>query len=449
MSTDLQQIHVLPRTGRYANPRRGGDVLPIVYGDLIGGGEGGVWTCPCIDTVNFVYAVAAHPVLSPANGNSVTVHSRDGADITANFSFAHDSDYEGLGHIATLTSTAGDQKSNEPLAVRLKGKVDASGNLIQNPMAAVHDFLVYHVGVKAKEFDATWKTRTEDHLASLSIAAAGVVERDVRPDQVITEMLRLMASWWRNGSGKLIFKPHIGPGGVLASDVTAYLGPEQLEGDQWPPPRVVWDEESICTRAAVYFAYNWAKREFEEFDDGSSEAAIDMEARYGKAMFKTFELHWVRSAAVVNQLQEMVVDCYKRPPANLQARIKGFDQLHLEQGDVVAVSLPWLYDEGGQTLSKELYRLTSMRTALEEKGGVDIEALDLGLRMKNYAQGFSEDLGAGDALTIIRTMYRSFSDGVGIGDTLSGVLSGSFLANGDYSADGSIIAQGSGVKQPW
>ncbi|MBW1713403.1 MAG: hypothetical protein JRJ59_09685 [Deltaproteobacteria bacterium] len=374
MAVDLQQPHILDRAGRYSSPRRKGDPLPIIYGDCTLGGFGGVWECPCIDTASYVYALAGHSVLSTANGNSVVVYDNNNQEISsADYTFNQAHDYESKGVIASLTFSS-DQSDKEPISARAKGK-DLDGSLIENPIEAAVDFLTDLVGLGQEEVDSTWRTRTRAYLDGLGVKLAGVLNQDVRPDQTLSQMLRLMASWWRSGSGRLVFRPHLGPGGLVNSDVVTFLTPKHFDGDRL---KVVFDEEQICTRAAIKYGFNALSLDYEELDDGQTQAAADMEARYQGPYIRQFELPWVRQAATVAKLQEMVVGHYSRPPVVLTGRLRGFNHLHLEQGDVVSVSVDWLYDSDLQPLRNQFFRLTSVKAGLDPELGTDIEALDLG-----------------------------------------------------------------------
>ena len=373
--TDLQEVLILPRSGRYSDPRRSGEILPIVYGDCTEGGDGGVWTCPCLDKTNHVYAVAAHPVLSEAQGNTVRVFDSDNQEISfSGYVFNPDHDFESQGRIATLTFSS-DQSTAEPLSIRVKGKAE-DGALIENPIEVVIDYLRSWVGVGEDEIDQTWATRLKTYLEGLGLSLAGVISTDARPDLTLSAMLRLMASWWRAGSGRLVFRPHLGAGGVLESDVVAHLNGRQLDFDSL---KVVYDEDQICTRAAVYYAYNSATLTYEEFDGGGPKAAKDKEARYGKAYQGEFELPWVRSPAAVETLQELIGGHYGSAPALLQAEFKGHNQIHLEQGDVVGVSVDWLLDGELNPLKNQLFRLISLDCTLEPGTPGRLEAVDLGI----------------------------------------------------------------------
>lgn len=375
MATDLQELLVLKKSGDYANCRRTGDVLPIVYGDLTEGGDtdAGVWRAPCIDTSAYVYAVAGHGLLSAADGNQVRVFADNGAELTSGWTFDEANDYEGQGDIAILTFTS-DQRSNEPLTVRCQGKDDGAGSLLTNPIDIVVDFLTSFAEVAAAEIDTTWRTRTRDYFLGQDIEIAGVINSDVRPDKVVGEMLRLLGSWWRAGNGRLVFKPHLGPVSLSESDVVARLGPAQMESGGLT---ISFDENDICTRAAMDYAYNFNDREYEDNDDGSASAAVYQEARYGREYSRQWQLPWIRSSSTVGKLQELVVDYYGRPPLQLAATLGGYEYLYLEPGDVVALSIDWFYDQDLLPLRNQLFRLSAVNSNLD-RGQVALTALDLG-----------------------------------------------------------------------
>jgi hypothetical protein len=304
----------------------------------------------------------------------VTIFDKDNQVIAASdyvFNPAHD--YQSLAPIATLAFTS-DQAHQEPLTVRAKG-AQAGGVLIDNPVEVAVDFLTRWVGLEPTEIDPTWRSRTAAYLAGLGVKAAGVLAEDVRPDQFLSQLLRLMASWWRAGSGKVVFRPHLGSGGLLNSDVAAHLTPQSLDLERL---KVTWDEDQICTRAAIKYAYNPAAADFDEYDDGQAQAALDQESRYRTSYLRLFELPWVRDAVSVAKLQGLVVQNYARPPATLSARLPGYGFLHLEQGDVVGLSVNCLLDEDLKPLRNQLFRLTSVKVGLDPGSVTEIEAFDLG-----------------------------------------------------------------------
>lgn len=377
MPVDLQQWLIPPRAGRYSRPRRPSQVLPLVYGDLAGAGKG-VWVCPPIDLDNHVYCLAGHGVLARSAGNVIAVYDGDGALIDpAEYTINESIDYGGLGQTAAVIVFTDDKSACEPITASAKGRA-AGDRLIDNPVDIVVDLLTEWAGMNPEEIDSTWRTRTADYLLGHGVAAAGVIDRDVRLDQILSRILSLMASWWRSGDGSLIFKPQSGAGAVVESDVVVHLPPSRLSDEG---VALEYDEDQICTRAAVDYAYDYVDGAYFGFDDGSSRADLAAESGYGRSYLKKFELPWVRDPAAVGRLQELTVATYARPPARLSAKLSNGNFRHLEQGDVVSVSLDWIFDGDLNPLRNQLFRLVTVSVGLDQGAATEIEALDLGLHL--------------------------------------------------------------------
>jgi len=373
MITDLSQTVYLNRASRYANPGRDSDRLPWVYGDLTQGGEGGVWECPCIDTENHVYCVAGHEILSLANGNSVAVYGQDGEEVDGgDYTFDEANDYQSQGTIATLTFAA-DASDLEPISIRCKGKNEGA-SLIDNPMDIVEDIL-NESGLNSLEWDETSKTRTRNYLAGLPMTAAGVIASDFRPDSLVSEIFSSLVSWWRGGEGTLIFQPHIAPSSLQNSDVVAHFKTSDLDPSN---TSLDFDDDAVCTRAVVDYAYNWAKGDFEGFEDGAAEAATDYETRYRSIRSVGFEFPWIRTEAEVQLIQALIVAFYKSAPAVLKARLRGPRAASLERGDIIGVSLQWFYDQNLDPLRNQMFRLISVAPDFDGNE-VLIEALNTGV----------------------------------------------------------------------
>jgi len=369
---ELNEFYILPRSGRYSSPRRENDALPLVYGDCTVGGSGGVWNCPRIDTGLYVYAVAGHPILSVADGNTVTVYDKNDQVISgANYTFSQSNDYQSQGTIAILTFTS-DQQANEPIRVRAKGKAE-SGSLIENPIEVAADFLVT-AGMVGEEIDSTWRARTAAHLEGLGVKIAGVLSTDETPARVLARMLTAVASWWRDGRNRFVFRPHLGPAGVNGSDIAAYLTPRQFKENGLEARA---SEEGVCTRAVVEYAWNQARGEFESFDDGAGQADLTAESLLG-VRAKKFKLYWIRQAATVAKLQALIVAAYAQAPPVIKGALASLNHVFLEKGDVVSVSLDWLYDEQLKPWRNQLCRVLTVRPDFSRQE-VSLELMDLGI----------------------------------------------------------------------
>lgn len=97
----LDAVLKLKRSEDYPRPRRSGEVLPLVFGDMTERSEGGQWQAICLDTTSFVYALAGHPLES--QGTAPVVYNRDGEVIESSaYTFSASNGFEGQGEIATI-----------------------------------------------------------------------------------------------------------------------------------------------------------------------------------------------------------------------------------------------------------------------------------------------------------------------------------------------------------
>jgi len=104
---NLDDTFYVKRSEIYSDPENDDDALPIVYGDVFGSMDFGLWPIPCINQTSYVYCYAAHKVPTVVSGNPVKIF-RDGIEVTStDYTFDEDNDYEGLGSIATVTFTVG------------------------------------------------------------------------------------------------------------------------------------------------------------------------------------------------------------------------------------------------------------------------------------------------------------------------------------------------------
>ncbi|MBI4800147.1 MAG: hypothetical protein HY794_15755 [Desulfarculus sp.] len=201
----VKDIYQLPKASRYANPRNGADPLRLVWGDMTTGGVGGLWQMPCIDTVNRVYALAGHAVLSLAGGNSITVYNKDGQALSG-YTFNESNDYESLGAVATVSF---------PTKTATTISFDASTNSIKDSaagLAVLTNCMVTASGAADSENNQTFKIITAtasewvlDGERKVKTAAAGP-SITLAADQQQSEPLTARAKGRASG-GSLITNP--------------------------------------------------------------------------------------------------------------------------------------------------------------------------------------------------------------------------------------------------
>lgn len=369
---DLNAEVPLKRAWLYRQPRRPSQVLPLVWGDLTSGGSGGLWPAVCLDTSEYVYALAGHPLLPLAAGNQVTLYDRDGqvidsGDYTLNLSH----DYQGQGAVATATFAA-DARQKEPIGVRARGRADGE-TLISNPVEVIADILQNLAGSGPEDLETTSFSRARARAQALGYAAAGLVEGPRSLGEVLTEVLsNFLGSWWQGGDGRLKVFLDLGAGSLREGELACSLKQGDLS-----QVSVGAKLSEMVNRAQVHYGYNFALGEYEAGFDGLATQDLRAQGLYGLAS-RTLELKWVRSAAVAQTISAHLVALLGRPRRIITCRENALSNLPLEKGDAALLSLAWLSDQEGLPLKNQIVRVLGLEPDFDG-GAVGYTLLDTGL----------------------------------------------------------------------
>lgn len=359
----------LPRSSRYANPLNGNDRLPIVYGDLTDGANG-IWSLPCIDTdgggMNPVYCFAAHPVLSAADGNSVTIYE-DGMELNpALYAFDERNDYEGKGEIATITFSS--PKANAVISARGMGKDDGAGTLLENIIDIVNDFLTVENDFTAALFEATFKARAAQIFAAQGYKAAGVVCEDAKIWDTLVEMMAsFLGSAYLNGEGELCLE--IDDGGYVSGEgnIIRRAASSLVDAKQ----RLA----NIINQCPCNYAYNYAAGEFKQETNDSAHADTVSQGVYGvREPEEPYQFYWCRDLTSVQAVQDIIVAKFKDPVYEIEIEDATLERMHLDVGDMAIYSAADLYDKEGAPLTNQQWKIVSVAPDFA-KGRIRFRAL--------------------------------------------------------------------------
>ncbi len=369
---DLNTEISLKRAWLYANPRRPSLELPLVWGDLTSGGSGGLWKAVCLDIDAYVYALAGHALLPMADGNQVTLYDQDGAVInSSDYTLNLDHGYQGQGSIATATFSQ-DAKDLEPITVRAKGRADAQGDLIENPVDLVSDVLFNLAGADAEEVETTSLSRARARAEELGYEAAGLVARSTTLGGLLTEVLsNFLGSWWQGGDGRLKVFLDLGAGSLSEGELGCSLRQGNLSQLQ-----VSAKLSEMVNRAEIHYCHNQALGEYEAGYDGSDGQDLKAQGLYG-LVSRTLELKWVRAAEVAQTISTRLVSLLGRPRRVITCRENALTNIPLEKGDAALLSLAWLSDERGLPLKNQIVRVLGIEPDFDG-GALNYTLLDTG-----------------------------------------------------------------------
>jgi hypothetical protein len=386
--TDLTLKIPLKMAWDYASPRRGSEVLPLVYGDMSAGGQGGLWQAVCVDTVSHVYALAGHGLLSVTAGNEITLFDQDGQTINPSdytLNLAHD--FQGQGVIATAAFTA-DAKSKEPITVRAKGKTDAEGELMENPVSVAHDLLTQVCGLLEDELDQTAFSRAWSRAQALAYQAAAVVDEASSAASLLTEILgTFLGSWWRGAEGRLKVFLDLGAGSLNENDAAAALNQAHLR-----QITVTARLSELINEVTALYCFNGLSGQFEAAFAGDEGRDLKSLGLYG-SLSKELELGWVRHASTAATICSRLVGLLAAPRRIITCEEDALVSIPLEKGDAVLFSLDWLYDQDGRPLKNQIVRVLGLEPQLDQ-GTIRFTLLDTGL-FKTIAYPADGDCQAG------------------------------------------------------
>jgi len=358
----------LPYSGRYDNPgsNQQNVILPHVYGDMTKNSDQGAWVCPEIDTVSHVFAVSAWPVLSVANGNTVSVYI-DGTLQSSGYTFDENNNYESQGAIAILTF------SSDPggtVTVKCKGKETStgSGTLITNPVDIISDWLDYVVLLVGSgwEKDVNNFAQARNECVKNSYTAAGVIQANNTVGTYLQNILNSFLGSFRfsnDGKVQLRFKE-------LTTPTDTY---EQLVESNDISLKVKKDISGVLNRIIINYAISYTEidRRFKNGGEPSyfrtEEAATDTTSlrNYGEQEL-TLNFDWNRDTDTVQTIQNALIDAYNDAEFIVEYEGIDFSFLPLELGDKITATLSLVRDTDNVIAEDVIYEIREKSVNLDD-----------------------------------------------------------------------------------
>jgi len=384
----LDRTFYLKRSDGFTNYLTANETLPIVYGDLTDGYYG-IWEAPCIDTVNHVYCFACHPVLSVANGNTVSVYVDDVLQ-TSGYTFSESnavySDY------ATVTFTA--DQGNSTVSVKGMG-LDDSGTLIENIVDIVDDFLSTHVGWTG-DLDATAKAYSSQVFINAGYKAAGCIAQDDSVWTIIQNMVSsFLADLFINGAGDLVLK---------IQNFSIQTGFEDLLRRQDIVVSDMYqDWTNLINQVWCQYRWNYNDSDFYWYSDGDATKNQLSQNVYGmRVPTDPYPFYFIRDTDTVTDIQSVLVDKFKDPIWVVNVTNNTGAMFQVETGDIILGTLENIYDTTGKQLVNQFWKVIQVQHDFDGFF-TTLQLIDTGsfLYWAEYATGSyatPSPLGSGDLL---------------------------------------------------
>ena len=147
----------------------------------------------------------------------------------------------------------------------------------------------------------------------------------------------------------------LGPGSLVESEIVHVFRPEHLKNIS-----VEADMEDLVNSVSLSYAYNQDEGEYES---SLGEAELKDQKSIGLFGLQSaeLELEWVRDEATALAVGQRLLELAAGPGRTVTFEEDALTGLHLEKGDAVLYSLPWLCDPKGRPLKNQIARVLSHR----------------------------------------------------------------------------------------
>jgi hypothetical protein len=355
------------------------DILPDVYGDFTDGGLRG--PCPTVlvtTTAPFLFVAASHPVQSI---DKVYVD-----DVEQTGGFATSPAFP-LGALQIAIIAFGEQPLGQ-VTWRGKGKMDAAGALITDPILQLEDMLLIRGGYAVTDFEATTLAAAKAASTAAGWSQAWIFN-DTRPIQEwITEVLFNVMGFWRvNGRAQL--QLYLDPGGTPATaDLVASIVANRdcVDGDDGVS--FIADRQQLVNKLVANYRWSWGEGRYtEQLGGGLTGDVAGMEDfvssnAYGE-LRKEVTLRGHRDPL---QIVDWAAILFERQAFDTRVegglvnfRVKGPQLIHATVGDVIAFSWPYgPTREMGNPYVNQILRITQINHDFTQGGISDVTAVDTG-----------------------------------------------------------------------
>jgi hypothetical protein len=328
----------------FSSPKNEDDTLQVVYGDhTLKAENNGLVECVEI-SLGDIFLVSDSPVFAITD-----VYDGDGKIIEeAEYSVVLDGSFEGRDNIAYLDFVFTDSGAPEdfdiptPITVQCVGKVDDSGNVIENPVEVIKDFLIDKGGWIEDDFAATTTSEAINRANNLGQKIRWCFDEDQPASQWILDIMfqvfgnALVGPDGRVALGILSEVDH-----AVEQNAVAHIVAKRdcTEGNDGPTFTV--DEANIVTRIIVNYNYSWAE------GDTLSRLELtndEVDRNYDVGFTKEIELKGMYSDATVNLLAQRVLDDFNLLRSEygiFTFTVKGMKAAQARFGDLLGFTWPW------------------------------------------------------------------------------------------------------------
>ena len=360
ITSTLYDVWKIPKSSLYTNPAQDNQALPLVLGDMTENsaidedGDGvtdkGPIPLVCIDTVNDVWAMACHGLLTTGNGQTIYLYDDDGLIDPGEYTYTASNDYESAGiDIAYVTFSTPPTGS---VTGANKGAPDDSGAFITNPIACAKKAL--EIMGETTTFEITSYQEALSEADEQGYTCAGLMQADNTKAYWIGKLLSdFIGSWLLDENNKIVVQLDTGSANFLNTvgrlkDIKGHL-------------KLLQTIDNLITSPVINYAVSYAQID-RRFKTNANAAYLQTytddtaEDDTAEPMFFDF----VRNTATAQAIASRISTIYA--PLNIyrDARTTDMSIINWEPGDYFMYSSDWEYSGDGSPLCAQVGRVLSI-----------------------------------------------------------------------------------------
>jgi hypothetical protein len=360
----------VPRSSLYTNPAQDNQAIPLVLGDMTENvdidedGDGTVDKGPiplvCIDTVNDVWAMACHPLVTTGNGQSIKLYDDDGLINAGDYTYTASNDYESTG--TTIAYVTFSVAPTGTVTGSYKGAPADDGSLITNPIECIEKML--SIMGETATFEATSFQEALNEADEQGYTCAGIIMADNPKAFWIGNLLGcFIGSWFIDEHDEIVV--HLDTGNDNFMAVAGELKESMLKGHLKFSPAV----DNLITRPVINYAVSYAQID-RRFKGNANMSYLQTysDTDQDDDIANPLNFDWTRNTATITTIAERIDDLYGTG-LKLYKSVKttDFSLVNWEPGDYFSFNSKWQYDDDGNELAAQVGRVLNITFDLKNR----------------------------------------------------------------------------------
>lgn len=367
---NLDDIVPLRRSNIFKLSVNNADILPVIYGSHNVGGEFGLINLVEIEE-NHAYLISDSPIHSVTaiyDGNNQEI--TDGFDIYTNGSYKSVSNISFIKFTNVKAGKEDDFPYVKPFTGRCIGKVDSNGQVIENPISVLLDFLKTRGDLLDDDFDIT---SINQSIAELQLSNAALrwifdSEKSVR-DWALEICYNFLGNLFTKDRRIYItINPPVDKCSEARLEGNYIAEMDCANGEDGP--RYSVDIQNVVTSIGIEFNYDWKNNKFLNYIEVSDEISVKL---FKTPQLKKIQLRGIKSTAFARQIANYLLRQYSAEKGFYIFDIKHYRAMNLKYGSLLA--LTWNYGPGGGNCKNEILKV--MDNSLDiSSGNCSIKAIE-------------------------------------------------------------------------